>query len=256
MAELLKRVKVESELLGLCLNISKTKIMAIGPDSVEELFIIDDIEVKSVSKFNFLGSLITKDGGCSQEIRHRLALTRSAMTNLFKIWADRGITRTTKVRLVQALVFPIALYASETWTLNKADRNTIAAFEMCCWRRMFRIPWTMRRINASILDDIVVCKRLLHTINIQMLSYFGYIARRKGNNLEKVIMQGMIEGKRKKGLPRSRWIDQIRSAIWLLLRDCYALAEDRHLWRRIYEVTSCQPWQERTNQLKCYVMIS
>ena len=90
---------------------------------------------------------------------------------------------------------------------------------------------------------------LAYTINIQMLSYFGHIARCKGNNLEKVIMQGITEGKRRKGRPRSRWIDQIRSAIvGLPLRDCYALAEDRNLWRRIYEVTSCQPWQERSNQ--------
>ena len=106
MAELLKRVKVESELLGLRLNVSKTKIIAIGPDSVEELLIIDGNEVESVSKFNFQGSLITKEGGCSQEIRHRIVMARSAMTYLSKIWADRGITRTTKFRLVQALVFP------------------------------------------------------------------------------------------------------------------------------------------------------
>ena len=109
MAELLKRVKV-----GLRLNVSKTKIMAIGPDSVEEPLIIGVNEVESVSKFNFLGSLSTKEGGCSQEIRHLLEMARSVMTNLSKIWADRGITRTTKVRLVQALVFPIALHASET----------------------------------------------------------------------------------------------------------------------------------------------
>ena len=114
MAEFLKRSKVESELLSLRLNVSKTKIMAIGPDSVEEPLIIDGNEVESVPKFNFLRSLITKDGGYSQEIRHRLAVARSAMTNLSKICADRGITRTTKVRLVQALVFQIDLYASET----------------------------------------------------------------------------------------------------------------------------------------------
>ena len=159
------------------LNVSKTKIMAIGSDSVEEPLITDGNEVESVSKFNFLGSLITKDGGCSQEMRHRLAMARSAMTNMSKIWAGGGITRTTKVRLVQALIFPIALYASETWTLNKADRNRIAAFEMWCWRRMFRIPWTMRRTNASILEEIGVSKWLLHTTNIQMLSYFGKDAR-------------------------------------------------------------------------------
>ena len=119
---------------------------------------------------------------------------------------------------------------------------------MWCWRRMLRIPWSKRRTNASLLEEIGVSKRLLHTINIQMLSFFGHIARRKDNNLEKVIIQGMSELKRRKGRPRSRWIDQIRSAIGLPLRDCYALAEDRHLWRPIYEVTSCQPWQERTNQ--------
>ena len=219
MAELLKRVKVESELLGLRLNVSKTTIMAIAPDSVEEPFIIDGNEVGSVSKFNFLGSLITEEGGCSQEIRHCLAMARSAMTNLSKIWADRVITRTTKVRLVQALVFPIALYASETWTLYKADHNRIAAFEMWCWRCMLRIPWTKRRTNASILEEIGVSKRLLHSINIKMLSYFGHIARCKSNNLEKVIMQGMIEGKKRKGRPWSRWIHQIRLAIGLPLQD-------------------------------------
>ena len=115
-------------------------------------------------------------------------LARSAMTNLSKIWAEKEITRTIKVRLVQALVFSIAQYAAETWTLYKADRNRIAAFEMWCWRCMLRIPWSMRRTNASILEEIGVSRRLLHTINIQMLSYFGHIARRKGNNLEKVIM--------------------------------------------------------------------
>ena len=117
MAELQKRVKVESELLGLRLNFSKTKIMAISPDSVEEPLKIDGNKVESVSKLSFRGSPIIRDGGCNQESRHRLAIVRLAMTNLSKIWADRGITRTTKVRLVQALVFPIVWYAAETWTL-------------------------------------------------------------------------------------------------------------------------------------------
>ena len=105
------------------LNVSKTKIMAIGPDSVEEPLIIDDNEVESVSKFNFLGSLITKDGGCSQEIRHQLAMARSAMTNMSKIWAGRGITRITKVRLVQlssyisnCFVCFRALYSKQSWS--------------------------------------------------------------------------------------------------------------------------------------------
>ena len=168
------------------------------------------------------------------------AMARSAMVKLSKIWADRGITRTTKTRLVQALVFPIATYASETWTLTQADRNRIAAFEMWCWRRMLRIPWTEKRTNSSVLQEIGVTKRLLQNICIQNLRYFGHVSRRGGNNLEKVIMQGMVEGKRRRGRPRARWIDQIKAVTGYPLRLCYSLAEDRHLWHRISEVTSCQ----------------
>ena len=122
-------------------------------------------------------------------------------------------------------------------TFEKCYENVMCL--LGCWRRMLSIPCTMRRTNACIPEEISVPKLPLHTINIQILSYFGHIARRKGNNLEKVIMQGMIEGKIRKGRPRSRWIDKLRSAIGLPLRDCYALAEERHLWRRMYEVTSC-----------------
>ena len=166
--------------------------------------------MESVSKFNFLGSLIIKDGGCSQEIRHRLAMARSAMTSMSKIWAGRGITRTTKVRLVQALIFPIALYASETWTLNKARKTKLIATELLLLRcgagGACFASWTMRRTNASILEEIGLSKRLLHTINIQMLSYFDHIARRKGNNLEKVVCKAWLkerEGKDDIGLDGS-----------------------------------------------------
>ena len=103
-------------------------------------------------------------------------------------------------------------------------------------------PMDYEKNKCQYTEEIGVSKWLLHiTINIQMLRYFGHIARRKGNNLEKVIMQGMIEGKRRKGRFQSRWIDQIRSATGLSLLDCYALAEDHHQWRHMYEVTSCQP---------------
>ena len=106
---------------------------------------------------------------------------------------------------------------------------------------MLRIQWTQKRTNASILTEIGVKKRLLQFISTQTLSYFGHISRRGGNNLEKLIMQGMIDGKRKKGRPRSRWIDQIKAMTGHPLHVCYTLAENRHLWHRITEVTSCQP---------------
>jgi hypothetical protein len=106
---------------------------------------------------------------------------------------------------------------------------------------MLRIHWSQRRTNISVLEEIGVTKRLLHTINIQMLRYFGHISRRRGNNIEKDIMQGLIEGKRKRGRPRSRWIDQVKAIAGYPLRECYTHAEDRHLWHCISEVTSCQP---------------
>ena len=168
-------------------------------------------------------------------------MAKSAMAGLKKIWADRGITRATKVRLVSALIFPIATYGCETWYLTKSDQRRINSFEMWCWRRMLRITWIMKRTNDSVLQEIQPKKRLLCLIQSQMLSYFGHIARRDGDGLEKVIMQGRVEGNRKPGRPRTRWIDQIKSVVGASsLQDLYFLARDRLRWRAIVDVTSCQ----------------
>lgn len=239
--ELLLKVKAESEALGLRLNVSKTKIMTVGSDGNEDPIIVDGNEIERVTQFNFLGSLITSSGGCSMELRRRVAMAKSAMVGLNKIWADRGITKTTKKHLVSALIFPIATYGCESWTLTKADRGRISSFEMWCWRRMLRISWTMKRTNDSVLEEVQPKKRLLSLVHSQMLSYFGHIARREGDSLEKVIMQGRVEGNRKPGRPRTRWIDQLKSMVRCPLQELYNLAQDRQRWRAIVEVTSCQP---------------
>ena len=202
---LLLIVKAKSEALGPRLNVSKTKIMIVGSDGNEDPIVVDGTEVEHVTQFNFLGSLITTSSGCSTELRRRMTMAKSAMVGLNKIWTDRGITKATKKRLVSALIFPIATYGCESWTLTKADQSRITSFEILCWRRMLRISWFMKRSNISVLEEIQPKRRLLSYVQSQMMKYFGHIARRGGDSLEKVIMQGCVEGRRKPGRPRTRW---------------------------------------------------
>ena len=238
--ELLLIVKAKSEAHGLRLNVSKTKIMIVGSDGNEDPTVVDGTEVKHVTQFNFLGSLITTSSGCSTELRRRMAMAKSAMVGLNKIWTDRGITKATKKRLVSALIFPIATYGCESWTLTKADQSRITSFEMWCWRRMLRISWFMKRTNISVLEEIQPKRRLLSHVQSQMIKYFGHIARRGGDSLEKVIMQGCVEGRRKPGSPRTRWIDQIKSMVGCPLHELYNLVQDRQRWCDVVAVASCQ----------------
>ena len=138
------KVKVESEKVGLQLNIQKTKIMASGPITSWE---IDGERVETVSDFILGGSKITEDGDCTHEIKRHLLLGRKVMTNLDSILKSRDITLPTKVCVVKAMVFPVVMYGCESWTVKKAERQRIDAFELWCWRRLLRVPWTARRSN-------------------------------------------------------------------------------------------------------------
>ena len=148
---LLMKVKEESEKVGLKLNLQKTKIMASGPITSWE---IDGETVETVSDFNFWGSKITADGDCSHEIKRRLFFGRKVMTKLDSILKNRDITLPTKVRLAKAMVFPVVMYGCESWTIKKAECRRIDAFELWCWKRLLRVPWTTRRSNQSILKEI------------------------------------------------------------------------------------------------------
>ena len=148
---LLMKVKEESEKVGLKLSIQKTKIMASGPITSWE---IDGETVETVSDFILGDSKITADGDCSHEIKRRLLLGREVMTNLDNILKNRDITLPTKVCLIKALVFPVVMYGYESWTVKKVESQRIDAFELWCWRRLLRVPWTARRSNQSILKEI------------------------------------------------------------------------------------------------------
>src|SRR5574342_161442 len=172
---LLMKVKVESEKVGLKLNIQKTKITASGPITSSE---IDGETVETVSDFIFLGSKITADGDCSHEIKRHLLLGRKVMTNLDSIFKSRDITLPTKVRLVKAVVFPVVMYGCESRTVKKAESQRIDAFELWCWRRLLRAPWTARRSDQSILKEISPGCSLEGLMLKLKLQYFGYLMRR------------------------------------------------------------------------------
>ena len=169
---LLKEVKVESKNVGLKHNIQKTKIMASGPFTSWE---IDGETVETVSEFILGGSKITADGDCSHEIKRCLLLGRKVMTHLDSILKSRHSTFPAKFHLVKAVVFPVVMYGCESWTVKKAECQRIDAFELWCWRRLLRVPWTPRRSNQSILKEISPGCSLEGTILKLKLQYFGHI---------------------------------------------------------------------------------
>ena len=189
------KVKVESEKVGLKLNIQKTKIMASGPITSWD---IDGETVETVSDFIFLGSKITADGDCSHEIKRRLFLGRKVMTNLDSIFKSRYITLPTKVRLVKAMVFPVVMYGCENWTVRKAEHRRIDAFELWSWRRFLRVPWTEMRSNQSILKYISFGCSLEGLMLKLKLQNSGHLMRR-ADSLEKTLMLEKIESRRKRG---------------------------------------------------------
>ena len=169
---LLMRVKEESEKIDLELNLQETKVMASGPITSWE---IDGETLETVSDFIFLGSKITADVDCSHEIKRRLPLGRKVMTNLDSIFKSRDITLPTNVRLVKAMVFPVVMYGCESWTVKKAERRRIDAFELWCWGRLLRVPWTARRSNQSILKEISPGISLEGMMLKLKLHYFGHL---------------------------------------------------------------------------------
>ena len=200
-------MKVESEKVGLKLNIQKMKIMASGP--ILEIY---EETLETVSDFIFWGSKITADGDCSHEIKRHLLLGRKVMTNLDSILKIRDITLPTKVRPVKAMVFPVVMYGCESWTVKKAECKKIDAFELWCWRRLLRVPWTARRSNQSILKEISPEIPLEGMMLKLKLQYFGHLMRRV-DSLEKTVMLGGIGSRRRRGGQRMRWLDGITDSL-------------------------------------------
>ena len=191
---LLMKVKEESEKVGLKLNIQKTKIMASRPITSRQ---IDGETMETVTDFILGGSKITVDGDCSHEIKRCLLLGRKAVTNLDSILKSRDIILLTKVHLVKAMVFPIVICGCDNWTIKNAECRRIDAFELWCWRRLLRVPWTARSSNQSILKEISSEYSLVGLMLKWKLQYFGHLMRRT-DSLGKTLILGKVERRKRR----------------------------------------------------------
>lgn len=241
---LLKSVSNESQQYDLYMNVKKTKIMVCSNQSIQVNMHHNGEPVEQVDTFCYLGASFSSTNDSSKEIRRRLAIARNNFIDAQNLFKDRSLSLQIKVRLIHALVFPIAIYGCEAWTLKKADTKRISAFELWCYRRTLRVTWKDKRTNDSVLTQIAPKARLMVTVRKLKLQYFGHVARGSAGDLAKVILEGKAEGTRGRGRPKTTWETNIKSWTGLSLHKATQAAQTRSSWRRLSSLAATNPQDE------------
>jgi len=228
--ELVTRLHWAACEMSMRINVKKTEVMKVDDDLTPIKVTVAGVYLRQVHSFKYLDAYFNSDATCNHEIKSRLAIGRERMAQLNTLWRSRAISNPLKARLIQALIWPIVTYGADAWTLNKELTGNIEAFEMQCYRRSMKVPYTEHVTNETILERVKRSRGLLASVKSHKLKHFGHTARH--NSLAKDIMLGPMQGKRRQGGQRKQWIDDLREWTGLTIPDLIHLAQDRDAYRR------------------------
>ena len=234
--EIIRSVKTYSEEQNFYLNANKTKIMKTDKTQTKIDIKIENDTIQEIEEFKYLGSIISNNGDINKEIQRRMAIALQKTRQMRKLW--HGPDKNTKIRFLKALIFPIATYGCESWTINKTSERKINAFELKCYRTILKVNCTEKRTNNSILQELNIKEGwLLSTIIKRKLKYFGHVKRHEG--LEKEILEGQVQGKRTRGRPRRRWSQDITERMTTTITRTGRIAQDRTTYREAVIDATC-----------------
>ena len=222
--------------MSMKINVKKTEVMKVDDDLTPMKVTVAGETLRQVHSFKYLAAHFNSDPSCIEEIKPRLAIGQELIAQLNTLWRSRAIRNPLKAPLIQALIWPIAIYGSEVWTLNKELRGNIEAFEMQCYRRSMKVPYTEHVNNETILTKVQTERGLLASVKSHKLKHSGHTTRH--NSLAKHIMLGPMPGKRRQGGQKKQWLDDLREWTGLIIPDLVCLAQDRGTYRRFAHVVA------------------
>ena len=224
--------------MDLVVNIAKTKVMVFGRETAEKNITLNEIEIENVNEFIYLGSLLTWDNNCSKEIKRRIARAMGTLGGFNKVWSSREIRLGVKLNILKTCVFSTLLYAAETWTIKKEDKDRLLSFEMKCYRRILRIRWQQKITNVEVRRRMKVTTNVMQEVIKRKMTMFGHICRMTRDRRVKKVMEGFMEGNNRRGRPRREWLQDIEAwggkNVPTLMRE----AQDRNRWRIIVQCCS------------------